>query len=607
MSIEQTLVANNILTQVPKGKAELSSAKKTDLRGEVISESPYGGRYEYPDGRVGHYPAVQHRRNLGEDGTIELHGPAYDTQVTECHMLLEPADPSVTADLAEENLQRYEDGEVRCCNDSMGAEIEGVVAEELDSGLTLSDLHESPEAAMADPNPELMSAMIERASGSLETGEFPATPAQFAQALAETGQQILDVTDVSNKVFVPTSVPEFGQIKNAHTNLKHPYVGSIAEYIMILNELNWDRVPDSAKEAYIQAGADLGVDLFKYLKVPFCAYHSHRGTAKLKDVHGREVMDPRSAYVRAYLLHTPAARIVENMMANTSHFYGEDLEVRDVRKVMRYILYSTHGSVQLPQNAEEWIASMEHQLKTGKVHSIGRFPESAQHSTCRMRTDKRTIESTSPPQHPDYRMLIGWSLYTKMLDPFAEEALAAARGDEALAVKMLQESHPWLFKYQSAMLRAEDGQMDFAGQVHNTPSAYEWDMSFNAGGWDACVPGMNMSFKDGLAEVQGVVVQGVAQRYPRYFDTYGKIVNHLIDSQLQSGNVAPASLAEWHGVENGVYRPNGRNVGLVTDAKRGMSPSDAARVHAEAFRLQTAALKGVRDDSDLLEFYGIAA
>lgn len=459
---------------------------------------------------------------------------------------------------------------------TQGVEVEGVTYKKGTATLAPAFVD-----ATKNAHPELMVSTLETATGKDETDSYPYEPVSIAREISYAILGGNEHASLENNTVVYSSVPEGGNIyENSNTPI--PYLQAFAPRVLDATINNASNIP----QEIIQMYGKMGVDIIPYLNEsrvlnwPVQALHVHNGVPMIGDM-----ADPRSAFAMAEIRHTEMAKILSFMLYNTQYCYGVDTEQSDVRSLMRRLLATTHGG-EMPKSAEEYLRKGVEDLVDGKIHSLARYPAESQHDRTRIRVDGTTMESIDGAMNPDLRLVLGWTYINQIMNVISLDSLNEVRGDESKVLDHLQKSVGPLMKGIPAM---------------GNESCYEHDLIFNKDGYDGKASWMDKSYADSIQQITSLF-DYYAKKYPA-IETYVKIANHIL-TQVTQKNVG-GSLEEYFGIEDGIYKPNGKNRGIVTDAKKGLSVQELIKIQSKATRLQAEALSQVHDDVGLLDFFGI--
>lgn len=482
-----------------------------------------------------------------------------------------------TTEVVHQWLEQMRYGEIPK-DSTQGAEIEGSVYTQ---GTTrLAPAYIDP---LINQHPELMETTLETATGVQADGSYPNSPVSVATQIALAVRQAHEQADLNGNIVVHASVPEGGNIfENRNTPV--PYLEAFAPRVLADTILHGGNIPQEAKDLYAKMGIP---DVLQYLKEtgvlnwPVNALHVHNGVPMIEGY-----ADPRSAFAFAQVRHTEMAKIVSFMLYNTNHCYGVQVGGKDVRSIMRRLLSTTHGGA-MPQSAEEYVQEAIKALEDGSIHSLPRYPAHSQHTDIRIRWDGVTMESIDAPMNPDLRLVLGWIYINQIMNVIALDALEKTKGDESQVLGQLNAQWGELMSPISAM-----------GENN---SSYTHDLIFNKDGYSGKAPWMKKSYKDSMQDII-TIFEKYGREYPA-IKTYVKIVKQLLTNTLQPTNAT--SLEEYFGVEGDIYQPNGKNHGIVTDAKHDLTVQQLVNVQSRATRLQAEALSQVQDDAGLLQFFGI--
>lgn len=486
-----------------------------------------------------------------------------------------PKDASLQA--VSETLGRLRQNDISALP-TQGLEAEGAVYKKGTTQL-------SP--AFADPkgnsHPELMETTLETATGKLPNGEYPRSPMELARQVSTTILEAHEQAGLEGNKVVHSSVPEGGSPQE-NRNTPVPYLQAFAPRVLEDTINHSGAIPQEVLDMYAKIGIP---DVVSYLKEsgilnwPINALHVHNGVPMIG-----EYADTRTAFAMGQLRNTEMAKILSFMMYNTSYCYGVDTGVSDVRSIMRRLLSTAHGGA-MPQSVEEHVHESVLALKNGSIHSLPRYPAHSQHDRIRIRMDGVTMESIDAPMNPDLRLVLGWSYMNQIMNVIALDAMEKTQGDETQVLPYLQAKFGELMNPIQAMGESQ--------------SSYVHDLEFNKKGYGGKVPWMSKNYGDSVRDIMQIFEQ-YAKEYP-IIRTYVAIANRILNDVIQP--VRSRSLEEYFGIENGVYRANGHNTGIVTDAKKGVDLERLIDVQSKATRLQAEVLAQVGSEEELLAFFGI--
>ena len=460
---------------------------------------------------------------------------------------------------------------------TQGVEIEGAVYKKGTTDLAL---------AYADANqnmhPELMESTLETATGTLQDGRYPNTPVSVAHEISIALLEAHEQAQLEGNVVVHTSVPEGGDIFN-NRNTDIPYLAAFAPRVLAETVEHGGEIPREVKEYYAKMGIP---DVLGYLKSsgilnwPVNALHVHNGVPMIG-----EYADTRSAFAMAQIRNTEMAKIMSFMLYNTAYCYGTDMGTKDGRSILRRLLSTAHGG-ESPNSAEEYVHTAVKALEEGEIHSLARHPKHSQHDRTRLRMDGVTMESIDGAMNPDLRLVLGWTYINQVMNVIALDALNEVKGDESKVLGYLKNSVGPLMNGVPAM---------------GEKSSYKHDLIFNSNGYEGKASWMTKTYADSIKDITKLF-DSYAKKYPA-IHTYVKIANHILSRVVQKSE--GTTLEEYLGIESGTYNANGKNKGIVTDAKKGLSIQQLIDIQSKATRLQAEALSQVNDESGLLAFFGI--
>lgn len=458
-----------------------------------------------------------------------------------------------------------------------GIEIEGTVYKRGET--SLAPAYKKPKQ---NAHPELMESTLETATGTDGNGTYPNEPVSIARQISLavlTGNE--HAQQNGNRV-VYSSVPEGGDSrKNKNTPI--PYLKAFAPRVLAETIAHGGDIPQEVKDYYVKIGIP---DVISYLETsgvlnwPVNALHVHNGVPMIGGY-----ADIRSAFAMAQIRNTDMAKILSFMLYNTSYCYGTDVGTKDGRSIMRRLLSTAHGG-DMPQSAEEYVRTAVDALEKGYIHSLARHPKHSQHDRIRIRMDGVTMESIDGAMNPDLRLVLGWTYINQIMNVIALDALKDVHGDESKVLNHLQSSI---------------GSMMRSIPVMGGESSFAHDLVFNKEGYDGRAKWMEKTYAESVVDISKLFSHYV-KKYPA-IGTYVKIANHIL-TQVTHKNEG-VSLEEYLGIENGMYKANGKNKGIVTDAKKGLSVQQLIDIQSKATCLQAEALSQIKDDLDLLSFFGI--
>lgn len=494
------------------------------------------------------------------------------------HMFLDLPTHEQTLGAANRYLNEWMEGRVPL-EATQGVELEGAVYKR---GTTqLAPAYTNPKT---NAHPELMETTLETATGANPDGSYPTDMVSIARHIAQGILESHEVAEQNGNVVVHTSVPEGGSpFENRNTPI--PYLQAFAPRVLADTLAHGENIPPQVIEYYKKIGIG---DIQSYLRDsgilnwPVNALHVHNGVPMIDGLG-----DTRAAFAMAQIRNTEMAKILSFMLYNTAYCYGQDANTKDGRSIMRRLLSTAHGG-NLPQSAEDYVHGAVVALEEGDIHSLARYPKHSQHDRTRIRMDGITMESIDAPMNPDLRLVLGWTYINQIMNVIALDALNKTNGDESRVSKQLQEMYGEIMSPISAL-----------GEER---SSFAHDLIFNKEGFNGKAPWMQDSYRGILSKIVQVF-ETFANDYPG-LRNYVTIVNSLIQNVGNpSGN---QSLAEYMGIENGAYQPNGKNIGIITDAKKGLEVHELIDIQSKGTKLQAEALMRVQGDEDLLAFFGIS-
>lgn len=459
-----------------------------------------------------------------------------------------------------------------------GIEIEGAVYR-----TGSADLAPAYKEPGENAHPELMESTLETATGTDETGTYPHQPVSIARQISMAVLMGNEHAEQDGNRVVYSSVPEGGNImKNKNTPI--PYLNAFAPRVLAETIAREGDIPQEVKNYYAKIGIP---DVISYLKKsgilnwPVNALHVHNGVPMIG-----EYADTRSAFAMAQIRNTDMAKVLSFMLYNTSYCYGTDVGTKDGRSIMRRLLSTAHGG-NIPQSAEEYVRTAVDALEKGDIHSLARHPKHSQHDRIRIRMDGVTMESIDGAMNPDLRLVLGWTFINQIMNVIALDALREVCGDESKVSNHLQSSIGSMMRSIPAM----GGESSFAH-----------DLVFNKEGFEGKAKWMEKTYAQSVIDITKLFSH-YAKKYPA-IKTYVDIANHVLAQVSQKNN--GARLEEYFGIEKGTYQTNGKNIGIVTDAKAGLSVKQLIDIQSKATKLQAEALSQVHDDASLKVFFGLS-
>lgn len=551
---------------------EIKTIPKPDSQ-KIIGYYPQGGVVEI-DGKLFWLRHPQFRWNGSSFGWENDGFSSSDLSEVGYHLI--PPERELTQKLAEENLKSLKEGFFPS-NFTVGIEVEGCL---YDKNCNLIPKHDGQLVKIdEDKHPELLNFTVETSTNPIN-GNHLSSPLEIAHGLTSAILEGYDVGEKRNGLIVYSSVPEAGHFFQAQIT-PHPYLLSFAPKVLVFTLENWEKIPQQAKDLY----GFLGIDIQTYLEQtsilnwPVNALHVHTGIPLIDNL-----ADPRIAYAYGIIRHTKMAKIFSFLLYNSSYFYGVDTNLKDVRSICRRLL-ATAIDGSLPENAEILMQKMAQDLTLGKIHSPSRFPATGQHDRVRFRAEGqyKTIESIDAPMTADLRLVLGWVFFNQILNVIALEAIYESDGNESRVIDFLKTRYGNLFNILPTL-----------GEI----SSFSYDLIFNQFGLDGKLNGK--SIKEELLELKSII-NHCGEKYPA-IKTQAQIVSYLIDQALSDQNL---DLVSYLGIEAGYYRPNRQNTGLLTEAKKSLSPQELIKTQSQATITQALTLSQVSNESDLLEFFGL--
>lgn len=572
-----TINPNNHIVEV-ENLEDISSAKKsTNGKVRIIGFEERGG-IQYYDGKPVARKHNIHRYKSNPDqpwGHDEGGFTENDLVPVRMHMSLLP--PEKTREVVGQWLVQLKKGNVPE-GMTQGVEVEGTIYR---AGTTvLSSAYRFP---AHNSHPELMDTTLETATGPMDDGKYPSDPIAIAQQIGCAILEAHHQANQENNIVVHSSVPE-GGILTHNTNTQVPYLQAFAPRVLKATTEHADQIPRVVIDLYQKIGANNIVEYLtdsQVLNWPVNALHVHNGVPMIG-----EFADTRSAFATAQIRTTEMAKILSFMMYNSQYCYGVDTGHKDVRAIMRRLLWTAHGGI-MPQSADDHIQGAVKALESGEIHSLPRYPTHSQHDRFRIRMDGITLESIDAPMNPDLRLDLGWAYINQIMNVIALDALEKTGGDESQVLTSLQSQWGELMSHIAA--------------TDDLQSSLAHDLIFDDNGYDSKAPWLNKSYRQYISDIMRIF-EKYAQEYSA-IKPYVNIVNHLLGKVTQP-RIA-TSLEEYFGTEAGIYTPNGKNMGIVTEAKIGHSLDELLHIQSESTRLQAEALTRIKTDNDLMAWFGI--
>lgn len=538
----------------------------------IIGCHPSGGVIEL-DGK---YYWLRHPifRRKYQDQTMEGDDVFSQLDIEEVGCWLTPPDRRITTMVVEKNLEILKEGDFPP-NFTIGIEIEGCL---YDLNGNLIPKHINNTSAAADEHPELLAFMVETATKP--KNNHPSNPLEIAQRLAEAVIEGYQIAKGRGGIIVYSSVPEAGYFYQAQIT-PHPYILSFAPKVLSHTLRNWDKIPQQVEEVYKM----LGIDIFNYLQQtgilhwPVNALHIHNGIPEIENF-----ADPRIAYAYGKVRQTVLAKIVSFLLYNTNYLYGTNTGLKDVRSILRRLLATTIDA-SIPPDSKSLLERMINELTTGEIHSPSRYPAAGQHDRTRFRFEYRlkTVESIDAPMTPDLRSVLGWAFFNQILNVVALDAMKQTKGDESKVINYLEQTWGDVFQVLPTM-----------GEY----SSFSHDLTFNKSGLNGKSGGE--TFRKRLLEIKEII-RRYGMAYPA-IHPQSQIVSHLIDLFTSPLN---KDLMSFLGIESGVFTPNNKNQGLITEAKQGLNPQELTMIQSQATEQQAKCLLFVNDLSSLFDYFGL--
>lgn len=482
----------------------------------------------------------------------------------------------VSKKLVRENLKLLREGSIPS-DFTTGIEVEGSL---YDKKGNLISKHDGELVKIEeDAHPELLHFTVETAT-RLINGDYLRHPVDIARATAEAVLQGYKIAEVRNGFLVYSSVAEGGLFDQAKIT-PHPYLLSFAPMVLDFTLENWERIPQLVKDIYFQ----LGVDIYQYLNDqrilnwPVNALHVHSGIPQIEGL-----ADPRIAFAYGMVRRTELAKLFNFLLYNTNYLYGIDTKLKDVRSVVRRLLATTIDDG-LYSNSKELLEGMIEEMTVGKIHSPSRFPATGQHDRVRFRAEAKykTVESIEAPMTPDLRLVLGWVFFNQILNVIALDAMENTEGDESRVLEYLQQRWGDIFTLLPTL---------------GSYSSFSFDLVFNQNGFDEKIGGKTIREK--INDLRGII-RFYANEYSA-IRTQVEIVDFLISQGLSEQNF---DLEGYLGIKNGLYIPDRKNKGLITESKRGRDVLEIIEVQHRGTLLQAQALLEIRDENDLKDFFGL--
>lgn len=493
---------------------------------------------------------------------------------------LKVPDQNLSARLVEECLAQMEQGEMPKYL-TAGVEVE---ASHFDHKHELLTRYDNGANKVKDAaHPELLSHIVETATGKTRDGVYPRTPVEVALALSAAIVEGYRIADSRGGILTYTSVPEGGKSRDARLT-PHPYLIYFSPMVLRDAIKNLDHVPQAVIDLYREIDPNYIKTLIETntLNWPMQALHVHTGVPQIEGL-----ADPRAAYAIGAVHKTAFAKVASLMLSNTRHIYGVDTGLRDVRSIARRLLATAHDST-VPPNAQLLMNDMVRALTEGEIHSASRYPAKGQHDRVRLRADGsfKTLESIEAPMNPDLRLVLAWTYLNQVMNTIAIDALHNTHGDESRVLECLQGQYGSIFEEIPTM---------------GPGSSYEYDLSFNQSGYAGKPPRSTCNFVQMTEEI-GSILTYYGKRFPA-LRTHTDIVTHVL--RQASSQPIHETLERYMGIANGDFNPYGGLSGIVTDYKAGIPVGDLLAIQNVGTNLQAQALANVSDETELLHFFGL--
>jgi hypothetical protein len=543
-----------------------ANVKSTSLGPVIEDHFPETQRFRMEDGRIGIVRATAWRIPAGEAKLRErdiVTFPYYHPDRAD-NML----DPRESLGVARRELERLLEEP-----SAVSEELEGSLYDK--EGRRLIPKYNGKEFTAAnDTHPEIIDTVVEVATEPMKSGKFASTAPEVARAVADAIKEGLHIAKIRKGNYVIASTSESGNSDELRLT-KHPYLAMWDEGD--IKKLSWYKdIPEATKRIIEYAGITM-------LYLPYYATHVHTPTPYLP---GSKLLDPRIARAKSLLRETQEEKTFNFALYNTRHLLSHDLDqkdvipgIADVRAILRRAIHGTHD-IDAPMNAYEYFENAIRQVMLGKIHSPSRFSAKAEHAVVRVK-EFATIESIDAPATPDLRLALAKAYHDQLRDILAYEAMIATQGDETKVLAYLNNKYGHdLFLRISA--------------IQGRNSSYKQDFAFNKARYAAKIG--KEKYSDHIARIQQIM-QRIGNDFPIY-KTQALIVNHILSNITRKPRPDIYTLADYLNYKTGI-KP-----GIITDYKHG-DPVELVLVQAEALKVQVKALSKVRDNTDLLEFFGV--
>lgn len=560
-----------------ENQADILAAKRFALDDTIIGHRQEGGLVDI-GGTLMYLRANQFRWN-GHGGGRENAGFTHDDLSPLGYGVTVP--PEVSQQLAIEATDKLRNGELPAAM-TTGVEIEAALYGA--NHETLSRYDDEGNKATEAAHPELLSHMAETTMPKNADGTYRQTALALAHGVALAVIEGAKIAHSRNgAALVYSSITEGGDYRTAELT-PHPYLQYFAPMVLQDALLMQQNIPEEVINLfsgidphYLQYLRESGI-----LNWPVQALHIHNGVLQQN-----ELADPRLAYAMGSILQTEFAKVATFMLYNTRHIYGVATNLRDVRSVARRLLPTAHDS-RVPGTAEELMADMVRALEDGEIHSASRYPKSGQHDRVRFRADGRfrTVESIDAPMNPDLRLVLTWAYLNQIMNVIAIDAIMRTGGDESKVLTYLQTQCGALFK---AIPTLGEG------------SSYTEDLVFNRDGFGGKSSTLKGYTLGELLQSTADIIRYYGEMYPA-IRFQSEIVGHSITRTTET--TEQADLANYLGIANGRYEPNGDNRGIITDHKHG-DLAELIAIQSSATQMQAEALLSARDEKDVAAFFGI--
>lgn len=270
---------------------------------------------------------------------------------------------------------------------------------------------------------------------------------------------------------------------------------------------------------------------------------------------------------------------------NSKHFLGTELtDIKDVRAIVRRADPQTHDAT-VPLSPHDFFEASINAFIDGEVHFPSKYPLFGQRDRMRIK-EFGTVENVDAPANADQRRILADAYFNQILNVVILQGLEKVDGNESQLFPYLKNKFGYLFHVIPTM------------EGHD--SSLNIDRAFNKNGFHSNVYGVPM---DDWVYMLRSMVRQVGRNVPG-MRIQAKVVDHILEratTEAPEGN----NLAKYFGTNGEEYQPNGHDVGIVTDYKRGMPISDMLSVQASGLVKQAKALNEIRDDNDVLDFFGI--